>query len=126
LDCHSFASVALPYEFDQSEGRPEICLGTDSFHTPDALRNEARRIFEEAGFRVSIDRPFSGALVPAASFQRDRRVLALMIEVNRGLYMDEEAGERLTNFAHTKRRLGQATTRVVRIAADAANVALEF
>lgn len=126
LDCHSFASAALPYEFDQSDDRPEICLGTDPFHTPRVLKEEARRIFEEAGFRVAVDRPFSGTLVPAACFQRESRVLALMIEVNRRLYMDEESGERSTMFAHTKRRLEQSTGLVVGVAADIVKAIPEF
>lgn len=33
-DCHSFPSRPLPYEHDQSPGRPQVCLGTDRTHTP--------------------------------------------------------------------------------------------
>src|ERR1700691_4551075 len=36
VDCHSFASVALPYELDQTSERADICVGTDPFHTPSA------------------------------------------------------------------------------------------
>jgi N-formylglutamate amidohydrolase len=38
VDCHSFASVALPYELDQTSERADICVGTDSFHTPPHVR----------------------------------------------------------------------------------------
>jgi N-formylglutamate amidohydrolase len=31
IDCHSFPSIPLSYEFDQSTDRPDICIGTDSF-----------------------------------------------------------------------------------------------
>jgi N-formylglutamate amidohydrolase len=31
VDCHSFPSVALPYELDQTEYRADFCIGTDSF-----------------------------------------------------------------------------------------------
>jgi hypothetical protein len=36
---------------------------------------------------VLVDAPFAGALVPLVSFRKDRRVLSVMIEVNRRLYM---------------------------------------
>ena len=31
VDCHSFPSVALPYELDQTGQRADFCVGTDSF-----------------------------------------------------------------------------------------------
>jgi N-formylglutamate deformylase len=31
VDCHSFPSVALPYELDQTSCRADICIGTDQF-----------------------------------------------------------------------------------------------
>jgi N-formylglutamate amidohydrolase len=31
IDCHSFPSVALPYELDQREERADFCIGTDAF-----------------------------------------------------------------------------------------------
>lgn len=105
VDCHSFASRALPYELDQSPDRPDVCLGTDAFHTPPALVDDARRRFEERGFTVAIDRPFAGALVPMSHYRRERRVLALMVEVNRGLYVDETSGERLPAFDDVRARL---------------------
>jgi N-formylglutamate amidohydrolase len=37
VDCHSFPSKPLPHEFDQDPHRPDICVGTDPFHTPTDL-----------------------------------------------------------------------------------------
>jgi N-formylglutamate amidohydrolase len=34
VDCHSFPSIPLPFEFDQNPDRPAICIGTDPSHTP--------------------------------------------------------------------------------------------
>lgn len=56
IDAHSFASSPLPHEPDQVPDRPDICIGTDRFHTPDWLAAEAQRLFTEAGFTVAIDR----------------------------------------------------------------------
>jgi N-formylglutamate deformylase len=89
LDCHSFSSKPLPHEDDQELPRPEICIGTDPFHTPSMLETELVRAFRDAGFQTMVNRPFSGAMVPAALYQSDRRAAAVMVEVNRRLYMDE-------------------------------------
>jgi len=92
LDCHSFPSHPLPYEQDQQADRAEICLGSNGFHTPTWLVDAAATQFKSLGLSVAINRPFAGALVPAKHYQQDARVHALMIEVNRKTYMNEEVG----------------------------------
>jgi N-formylglutamate amidohydrolase len=99
LDAHSFPSAPLPYEPDQDPDRPGICLGTDPFHTPYPLQEAMLAAFCAAGQEVCINRPFAGALVPAGRYRRDPRVAALMIEVNRGIYLDEATGTRQPGFA---------------------------
>jgi N-formylglutamate amidohydrolase len=108
IDAHSFPSRALPYEDDQRPDRPDICIGTDSFHTPSALRDGAVRAFIAHGFDVDVDRPFAGALVPMKFYARDSRVHAVMIEINRRLYMDEQTGARLGSFGAIRRRIHDA------------------
>ena len=114
LDAHSFPSRPLPYEEDQRAERPDICVGTDPHHTPSWLRDAAVAELERLGFRVAVDRPFSGALVPMAFYERDARVRGLMIEVNRGLYMDEESGARLPSFAETRAKLAIVLEHIIR------------
>ncbi len=105
IDGHSFPTKALPYEDDQDPKRPDICIGTDPNHTPIWLRDLAVAAFEGLGWSVRIDRPFAGALVPMRFYQKDLRVRAIMVEVRRGLYMDERSGERLPSFHEVRRRL---------------------
>ena len=38
IDGHSFPSSPLPCDLDQSPVRPDICIGTDAFHTPEWLQ----------------------------------------------------------------------------------------
>jgi len=102
IDCHSFPSVPLPYELDQSLDRPDISIGTDPFHTPDWLKEFGAEIFGENGFAVTLDRPFSGSLVPSDFYLHDKRVVSIMIEIRRDLYMDEPAGSRLDTFQFTR------------------------
>jgi N-formylglutamate amidohydrolase len=110
IDCHSFATVPLPSEADQSAQRPDICIGTDAFHTPAALTSSLEEAFRAEGWRVSRDTPFSGCLVPLAYHRLDRRVASVMIEVRRGLYCDEATGERLPTFAAVHAALRRAIT----------------
>jgi N-formylglutamate amidohydrolase len=105
LDGHSFPSRALPYEDDQRPDRPEICIGTDPFHTPEWLRRAAVDGFEREGFGIAVDRPFTGAIVPAEHFRKTLSVRSVMVEVKRALYMDEGTGDRRTNFHGLRDRL---------------------
>lgn len=98
VDCHSFPSNALPYEFDQRPNRPQICIGTDPFHTPATLTAALLGPFEAAGMRTWIDAPFAGALVPATHYGQDMRVASVMIEVNRATYMDDRMHGKVEQF----------------------------
>jgi N-formylglutamate amidohydrolase len=108
LDGHSFPTRRLLYEDDQDADRPDICIGTDGNHTPARLRDIAVHVFEKVGWRVAVDRPFAGALVPMRFYRKDRRVSAVMIEVRRGLYMDEGSGARLRGFEEVRERISTA------------------
>ena len=113
VDCHSFPSVALPYELDQIGQRADFCIGTDPFHSPSSVRDAIVEAIREAGYSVTIDAPFAGALVPLASYLTDRRIWSVMIEVNRRLYMDEhskEAGQRYARAALAKGRYRNFTS----------------
>ena len=79
--------------------RPDICLGTDEFHTPKPLVDELMRRFSGEGLSIAINRPFSGALVPMRYFRKEHRVMSVMVEVNRGLYLDETTGKMGAHFS---------------------------
>jgi N-formylglutamate amidohydrolase len=99
LDCHSFPDQPLPYEMaNPAQQRPDICIGTDDFHTPAALTAALVEQFSRAGLSVKLNDPFAGALVPISRYRKDARVSAVMVEVNRKLYMEEGTGERLAVF----------------------------
>jgi N-formylglutamate deformylase len=101
IDCHSFPSEPLPCDVDQEAHRPDVCIGTDEFHTPAHLAADAVDAFAAHGLTVAVNSPFAGALVPMRWYQRDTRVSAVMVEINRRLYMDEATGEKASGFAAT-------------------------
>jgi len=102
IDCHSFPSKPLAYESDQNPSRPDICVGTDEFHTPDSLRDIALHSIRDAGFSVEVNRPFSGSIVPMKYYRKNRSVRSIMIELNRRLYMDESNGRKNDRYEATR------------------------
>jgi N-formylglutamate deformylase len=85
IDLHSYPRSALPYELDHTARRPEICLGTDPFHTPGWLTAAAREAF--AGYEVDENTPFAGTYVPLRRYGTDQRVTSVMVEIRRDLYL---------------------------------------
>ena len=102
LDCHSFPGTPLPYESIQEVPRPDICIGTDPFHTPEHLRDAFAAAFGLAGYVVAIDTPFAGTLVPMKHWQSEPRVHSIMIEINRGLYVEGATANRGPRFESVK------------------------
>lgn len=112
IDCHSFASERLPYEIEsegKDEPRPDICLGFDRNQTPAWLMAYMIREVEKRGYKVAVNYPFSGTIIPegfAESGYGRKKLMSIMIEVNRKLYMDEKTGEKLESFEKVKADIG--------------------
>jgi N-formylglutamate amidohydrolase len=113
IDGHSFPKKALPYEDDHFAVRPEICIGTDSFHTPVSLSGRAVTLFTKTGFDVTLNSPFAGALVPMQFYKKNSDIHALMIEVRRDLYMDETTGERGERFVEFRKRFHSVLSELI-------------
>jgi N-formylglutamate deformylase len=105
VDCHSFPGRPLPCDVCQDENRPDFCIGTDAFHTPPGLLRATESAIRSHGYSVGINLPYSGSLVPSATYRRDPNVWSVMIEVNRKLYMDEKTGAKSSGFASVKGRI---------------------
>lgn len=90
IDCHSFNDKPLLTDIDQSEPRPDICIGIDKFHTPDFLLDMVKCQFENNGYYVKINSPYSGTIVPEKYYNIDKRINSIMIEINKKLYMNSD------------------------------------
>lgn len=102
IDGHSFPAFPLPFEADQNPDRPDICIGTCDFHTPEWLVQSMEEYITAHGLSVQRNFPFAGTLVPMRYYRKDSRVASVMIEINRRLYMDEKTGEKLPGFQRTQ------------------------
>ena len=88
IDLHSYPRLKLPYEASDGE-RPELCIGTDNFHTPDNLINEITSIASKYSIETALNTPFAGTLVPLKHYGKEPRVNSVMLEIRRDQYMDE-------------------------------------
>lgn len=107
VDCHSFPSVPRVYEPEQDLNRPDICIGTDEYHTPKELVEILKNNFEKLGYRVEINTPFAGSIVPLDYYKKDKRVVSVMIEVNRKLYMNEETFTMVDDFSQVSKNISR-------------------
>jgi N-formylglutamate amidohydrolase len=91
IDCHSFSNIPAPFDNDDGSGRPDICIGTDDFHTPSYLIDLLYLHFKSNGFDVQINMPYSGSIVPNRFYCKNKSVKSIMVEINKRLYMDESS-----------------------------------
>lgn len=87
IDCHSFSDTPFETDIDKTTPRPSICIGTDEYHTPDWLLDYAINFFQNHGFSVKINSPYSGTIVPQKFYKTDPNVRSIMIEINKKEYM---------------------------------------
>ena len=102
------------YRSGKIAGR-RLCIGTDEFHTPARLADEFVRRFSAEAQAVARNRPFSGTMVPMRYFRNDRRVMSIMIEVNRRLYLDATTGKAGKRFGHVQSMLARVLEAVVEL-----------
>lgn len=87
IDCHSFGDNPYGTPADVPSN-PDICIGTDPFHTPDYLLEQTIHFWESRGYSVDVNNPFAGCIVPIEHLEREPRVKGMMIEVHKRLYMN--------------------------------------
>lgn len=108
VDCHSFPSIPREYEPDHETDRPDICIGADEYHTPKELMDILKSNFEKQGLSVKINSPFAGTVVPMKYYKKDTRVISVMIEINRKLYMNEKTFQKLKSFSDVGKALSRS------------------
>jgi N-formylglutamate deformylase len=107
IDCHSMPSAL---------GAPDIVLG-DRYgaSASPALTAAAEEAFVAAGFGVARNTPYAGGHTTLLYGNVADGIHALQIEINRGLYLDEDRIAKRPGFEALKSRLTAALTRLTRI-----------
>ena len=109
VDCHSFPDSPYLFNGDFGKKRPDVCLGTDSFHTPKELHDKVKKFFLLKGYDVRTNHPYSGTMVPLKHYKKNANARSIMIEVNRKLYMDEQ-GYKTEHYPTLKKELEELLT----------------
>lgn len=85
IDLHSYPTEKLHYEISTGH-RPQLCIGSDQFHTPTQLFGQVEKIVDEHRFESGVNSPFQGNIVPLKHYQKDPRVTTVMLEWRRDTY----------------------------------------
>jgi len=117
IDGHSFGSRmilnpdhTLVFPFTH----PDFDIGTDAYHTPTALCDALCGKVRELGYRPKVNTPFDGAITPMKYYRQDKRVVSVMFETNRRLYMNEKDMTKSADFEKTR----EACHSLMRFAAE--------
>ena len=86
LDLHSFNPFPLACDMDKRPNRPDICLGFNEDETKpeDSILQALQEHFEDNGFKVAFNIPFSGAMTT----NTQTKYKSLMIEINKKCYLE--------------------------------------
>lgn len=103
VDCHSYPNKPHNRALDKSSFRPDFNIGTDTFHTSQKLIDASIQFFKEKGYSLGVDRPYSGAIVPMKYYKKNKNVVSIMLEINRGLYLLEPTNEKSKQYQEIKK-----------------------
>jgi len=96
VDCHS-----MPAGIRMGDGglRPDFIIG-DRFGSSAsrALTEATIELLADRGFTIAHNRPYAGGYITEHYGRPARRVHAIQIEINRGLYMDEQTLQKSAGF----------------------------
>ena len=98
IDCHSFS--ALPNLLNSAPPDIDICIGFNDDETcPDkVIIGNIVQYFKSLGYKVGMNEPFSNS----KTFNVPMHYHSVMIEVNKGLYMDENTLKKSEGFEKLK------------------------
>lgn len=116
VDCHSMPHEAIETLSHPRGARPEIVLG-DRFGAAASAEivDRLEAAFSAAGLRVARNAPFAGAFVTQHHGRPARNRHVVQVEIDRALYMNEQAIRPNNNYAAFKAMID-------RIVADVTNI----
>lgn len=119
IDCHSMPSTGVGRDAARGRSRPDVVLG-DRFGTAcsPVLIDRVQKLFTAAGYAVTRNAPYAGGFTTHHYGRPAQHVHALQIEINRGIYMDEERLEPLPSFGAVQAQITQVMAALSSLTAD--------
>lgn len=116
IDCHSMPHEAIEGVTQSGAGRPEVVLG-DRFGAACGaeVMERAEQAFLSAGLRVARNAPFAGAYIAQAYGRPARNQHVIQVEIDRSLYMNEQAIRPNARFQAFKRQMTRVIADLVEI-----------
>ncbi|NEY90215.1 N-formylglutamate amidohydrolase [Tabrizicola oligotrophica] len=113
IDCHSMPHEALEHHSRPGVDLPDVVLG-DRFGAASApwVMTAVEAAFQAEGFRVSRNTPFAGAFIAQSYGRPSAGRHVVQVEIDRSLYMDEDAIAPLPQFDAFSARMGQVVRRL--------------
>ena len=104
IDCHSFSHDIIMFE-DMKNNLPDICIGFDELYNSEKLVNYIKTYFENCGYNVQFNYPYSGTMIPNKYFrQTTEKLFCVMIEINKNLYLNSK-NKKNSNFNTIKKQI---------------------
>ena len=113
VDCHSMPSAKHDY---RREYRPDFVIG-DRYGTSAAseIVHLATQILRDLGYKVAINKPYAGGFITEHYGRPKGGLHTIQIEINRGIYMDENALMTNDRFHQICQDLAEFVSRLVLI-----------
>lgn len=119
IDCHSMPSVGGPMDKDSGHERVDMVLGdANGTSCSNAVSNLARETLESFGYKVVMNKPYAGGFTTRNYGKPYANRHALQIEVNRALYMDEDAVSHNPGFDKLTQNITKLITKLSAIHPD--------
>ena len=90
IDLHSYSDEMVEKLFNKNNN-PDICIGIDNTYTSKELTNFTITHFKNYGYSVSINKPYSGTIIPNKYFNKKKEKLSsIMLEINKRIYLKDK------------------------------------
>lgn len=126
IDCHSMPHEAMDGSTRGGRPRPQVVLG-DRFgaSASSEVVDQIEAAFVAVGLTVARNTPFAGAYITQAYGRPSRHQHAIQVEIDRALYMDEQAICPNGNFEAFRAQMRQVTAGIAAIGLDQMPLAAE-
>ena len=115
LDLHSMPSKGLNFHKDKGEIRKQVVISNNHGQSCSKTFTElVVKAYKIAGFEVGLNWPYVGGAITQHYGNPKTGLHGLQIELNRGLYMDEETKHKTSRYTHIQKQLKQAIAYIIK------------